>query len=119
MVFSERFAARLHEMDDNPSRHTLDIGAVNAYNRFWQDVEISIASSNVEYDLLVLDRPQYEGIKPHSAPPQNAEKLRELWCTSTGNYTTALTNSRQSRTHTSDFFDFCGGKRDELWGDAG
>lgn len=91
-------------MDANPSHHELDIGAVTAYNRFWQDVEMASASSNMEYDLLVLDWPQYEGIEPHSAPSHNAEKLRLLWRTSIGNYTTALTNSRPSGTHTSDLF---------------
>ncbi|KAF4138613.1 hypothetical protein GN958_ATG12198 [Phytophthora infestans] len=115
VIFSESFAVRLHEMDASPSRYALDVGAVNAYNNFWQDVEAAFASKNPEFDSLVVNRVEYAGINPSLAPQHYAVKLREMWRMATGNYTTSLANSRQSGTHTSDFFDFCAGKLEALY----
>ncbi|KAF4127891.1 hypothetical protein GN958_ATG22947 [Phytophthora infestans] len=61
VIFSESFAVRLHEMDASPSRYALDVGAVNAYNNFWQDVEAAFASKNPEFDSLVVNRVECGG----------------------------------------------------------
>ncbi|KAF4129250.1 hypothetical protein GN958_ATG21514 [Phytophthora infestans] len=90
VIFSESFAVRLHEMDASPSRYALDVGAVNAYNNFWQDVEAAFASKTPEYDSLVVNRVEYAGINPSLAPQHYAVKLREMWRMATGNYTTTL-----------------------------
>jgi hypothetical protein len=74
----------------------------------WRDIERAFGSGDPEYDKLIASLAEYAGISPNEAPPHSATKLRRLWMDLAALHSTALTHSKQSGTHDSDFFEFCG-----------
>jgi hypothetical protein len=115
VIFSDTFIDRIGEMDKQPSRQELDVGAVNDKSKYWCDVAAAFASNNPEFDKMIASRAEYADITPKDAPSHSASKLRRLWKDLTALHGTALSNSQQSGTHDSDFFKFCGGRVDVLY----
>ena len=116
ILFSDAFAEGFAQLGNVAARTELDGGKAANNQLFWEGVQEAFSGQDDAYDNLhfaddevleaVLDI-DFKKIVPH-----DWKKLRALWKRLNAAYKAALSGFTMSGTHSSNFFEFCGGRHE-------
>lgn len=107
IMFSEKMFPRLRERNDQPTRLELERQSVNKY---WADVTIEFETNSEDYNVHIMQRPDYSKFNPSVRSAIPAKRLHQLWKELERRYTDTVTRSKASGQH-ADFSVVAGGQK--------
>ena len=115
VLFSDMFSEGLAQLGNAAARFELDSGKASNNQLFWEGVQEAFTSpseliDNLHFDDDVLSELHHINLK--RIIHHDWKKLRVMWRNLNSEYKAALGRYTMSGNHSSNFFDFCNGRRD-------
>ena len=115
VLFSDMFSEGLAQLGNAAARFELDSGKASNNQLFWEGVQEAFTSpseliDNLHFDDDVLSKLHHINLK--RIIHHDWKKLRVMWRNLNSEYKAALGRYTMSGNHSSNFFDFCNGRRD-------
>ena len=116
ILFSDEFSEQFAQIGNVVDRFILDSGKAGNDEHFWEGVQKAVVTQDESYDKIFFKEDDVfcglDYIDASKIVQHDWKKLRGIWKAINMEYKSALSRFTLSGTHTSNFYDFCNGKKD-------